>query len=131
MSHLYSTKQKITLAHEVIENFNGNKKVAANNYDIMLTKLHKIEKKYQKFKTYDLSDFAISLSELPPKHFRLMRAIGWLNPETETPQKYIDGFYSEAFCGKSGFTQIQHYITVNAYVDLLFIELEMINIYCP
>ncbi|MCC2625153.1 MAG: hypothetical protein K0R14_1026 [Burkholderiales bacterium] len=129
MSNLYPTKQKIALAHEVIENFNGNKKISVSHHEAIFTKLRKIEKKYQKFKLYDLSDFAIGLSELPEKHFLLMRSIGWLNPETEAPQKYIDGFYSDAFCGKCGFTQIQHYITVDAYVSLLLIELEMISLY--
>jgi calcineurin-like phosphoesterase family protein len=129
MSNLYSTKKKIALAHEVIENFNGNKKITISNHEAMFAKLHKIEKKYQKFRSYDLSDFAISLSELPEKHFRLMRSIGWLNHETEAPQKYIDGLYSDSFCSKCGFTQIQHYITVDAYVNLLLIELEMISLY--
>jgi hypothetical protein len=130
MSNLYSTRQKIALANEVIENFNGNKKLTTSIPDAMFAKLHKIEKKYQKFKVYDLSDFAIGLSELPLKHFKLMQTIGWLDHETEAPQKYLDGFYSEAFCGKCGFTQTQHYITVDAYINLLFIELEIMSLYC-
>ncbi|MCC2624186.1 MAG: hypothetical protein K0R14_59 [Burkholderiales bacterium] len=88
MSNLYSSKQKIALAIEVVEDFNGNQKVTTNIHEAMFAKLHKIEKKYQKFKIYDLSDFAISISELPEKHFRLMRAIGWLDHETEAPHKF-------------------------------------------
>lgn len=127
MSNLYSTKQKIAIANSVIEHACGNKTTPGYD-DPIFPKLHKIEKKYLKTKSYDLSDFAICLSELPEKHFKLMLAIGWLNGETEEPQ-YIHGFYSEAYGSNPGITQIKHYITVNAYIDLLFIELQMIDLY--
>jgi len=58
-----------------------------------------------------------------------MLAIGWLNGETEKPSKCLDGFYSEAYGSNRGITQIKHYITVDAYIDLLFIELQMIDLY--
>jgi len=128
MSNLYSTKQKISIANSVIDHACGNKTALGYN-DPIFTKLHKIEKKYLKAKSYDLSDFAICLSELPEKHFKLMLAIGWLNGETEEPPKYLDGFYSEAYGSNRGITQIKHYITIDAYIDLLFIELHMIDLY--
>jgi hypothetical protein len=128
MSHLYSAQQKIAIAHSVIEHACGNKTSLGYN-DPIFANLHKIEKKYRKAKSYDLSDFAICLSELPEKHFKLMLGIGWLDIETEEPKQYLNGFYSEAYCGNRGITQIKHYITVNAYIDLLFIELHMIDLY--
>jgi len=91
--------------------------------------LHKIEKKYLKSKSYDLSDFAICLSELPPKHIQLMHTIGWLDYVTEEPQKYLDGFYSDAYGSKPGVTQINHYITIDTYIHLLFIELQLTDMY--
>jgi hypothetical protein len=88
-----------------------------------------MEMKYRKTKSYDLSDFAICLSEIPEMHFKLMLAIGWLDIETEEPEKYLNGFYSEAHSSKRGITQVKHYITIDAYIDLLFIELRMIDMY--
>ncbi|MCC2644225.1 MAG: hypothetical protein K0R94_3 [Burkholderiales bacterium] len=128
MSNLYSTKQKIAIANSVIEHACGNKTSLGYN-DPIFTKLHKIEKKHLKAKSYDLSDFAICLSELPEKHFKLMLAIGWISYETDEPRKYLDGFYSEAYGTNRGITQIKHYITIDAYIDLLFIELHMIDLY--
>ncbi len=128
MSNLYSTKQKISIANAIIKNSCVDK-VASGYNDPIFTKLHKIEKKYLKSRSYDLSDFAIGLSELPPRHFKLMRTIGWLDPETEKPQKSLGGFYSETSGTEQGSTRIQHYITVDQYVYLLLIELDMINLY--
>lgn len=128
MSNLYSTKQKISIANAVIKHACGDKTALGYNEPI-LTRLHKIEKKYLKSKSYDLSDFAICLSELPPMHLGLMRTICWLDPETEGPQKYLDGFYSEAYGSKPGVTQINHYITIDTYIHLLFIELQLTDMY--
>jgi len=127
MSNLYSTKQKIAIANGVIKHACGDK--TKPSYNEQVTSLHKIEKKYLKSKSYDLSDFAICLSELPPLHLGLMRTIGWLDPETEGPQKYLDGFYSETYGSKPGVTQIDHYITIDAYIHLLFIELQLTDMY--
>ncbi|MCC2644977.1 MAG: hypothetical protein K0R94_755, partial [Burkholderiales bacterium] len=55
--------------------------------------------------------------------------IGWLDHETETPQKYLAGFYSEVYGNAPGCTQINHYITVNTYVSMLLTELEIIDMY--
>ncbi|HLX53344.1 MAG TPA: hypothetical protein VKR58_05360, partial [Aquella sp.] len=126
MSNLYSTKQKIAIAINVIKHSYGNNSTLDYNGPI-LTQLHKLEKKYRKTKSYDLCDFTICLSELPERHFKLMLAISWLNGETEEPRKYLDGFYSEAYSNTPGITQIKHYITIDAYIDLLFIELHMID----
>lgn len=128
MSNLYSTKQKIAIANNIINHIYGNNSTLDYN-DPILTKLHKIEKKYRKTKSYDLSDFAICLSEIPEKHFNLMLAIGWLDIETEEPEKYLNGFYREAHCSNRGMTQVKYYITIDAYIDLLFIELRMIDMY--
>ncbi len=128
MSNLYSTKQKISIASSVIKHACGDKTALGYN-DPILTSLHKIEKKYLKSKSYDLSDFAICLSELPPIHLGLMRTIGWLDHETEGPQKYLDGFYSETYGSKPGVTQINHYLTVDAYIHLLFIERQLTDMY--
>jgi hypothetical protein len=128
MAHLYSTKQKIALANNIIQNSCGNKDYSGYN-DQLFKILRKIEKKYLKNKSYDLSDFAICLSELPHKHLKLMLTIGWLHPETEAPHKYFDGFYKEAYSNTPGCTQIKHYITVDTYIHLLFIELQIIEMY--
>jgi hypothetical protein len=127
MSNLYSTKQKISIANNIIKHVCGDKTIP--DYNGHLTALHKVERKYRKNKTYDLSDFAICFPELPQKHLKLMQTIGWLHPETEAPQKYLDGFYSEVYGNAPGCTQIKHYITVDAYVNLLFIELGIIEMY--
>ncbi|MCC2624805.1 MAG: hypothetical protein K0R14_678 [Burkholderiales bacterium] len=127
MSNLYSTKQKIAIANSVIEHARGN--IINLDYHAQITSLHKIEKKYRKTKAYDLSDFAICFSELPPKHVKLMQTIEWLHPETEAPQKHLEGFYSEIYGNAPGCTQIKHYITVDAYTHLLFIELGIIDLY--
>ncbi len=128
MANLYSTKQKIALADGVIQHACGNKTSLGYN-DPLFTILHKVERKYLKKKVYDLSDFAICFPELPPKHLQLMQMIGWLHPETEAPQKYLDGFYSEMYGNAPGSTQIKHYITVDTYINLLFIELGIIEMY--
>jgi hypothetical protein len=127
MSNLYSTKQKISIANSIVKHACGDK--TTPDYSWQINGLHKIEKKYLKNKSYDLSDFAICLPDLSPDHLKLMQTIGWLHPETEAPQPYLDGFYSEAFGNTPGCTQINHYITVDAYVNLLFIELGIIEMY--
>ncbi|MCC2624707.1 MAG: hypothetical protein K0R14_580 [Burkholderiales bacterium] len=127
MSNFYTTKYKLDLANSIIANFCGDKtQVGYNNSD--LEAIHKIERKYNKSKGRycDLSDFCIRLSEIPQVHYKLMISINWLNP-TEAPKK--SGFYKSASTDKQGITRLEHFITIDKYIQLLFIELNIRELY--
>ena len=125
----YSIKQKIDLANGVIAEYCGDEKSPGWNAP-MFKHLRKMERKYNKNPgRYDLSDFCLKLSELPEKHFRLMRAINWLDDFTDAPLPHLKGFYKEKYSKLQGITEIEHYITVSQYVYLLFVELSVINLY--
>jgi hypothetical protein len=129
MSNLYSTKQKIDLANSVIVEFCGGT-TALGYQSPMFSKIRKMEQRYNDNNGYcDLSDFCITLSEIPSKHFRLMRAIGWLDYDTEEPLPHLNGFYKLAYHSKQGFTKVEHFITIESYIKLLFIELETAEMY--
>jgi hypothetical protein len=129
MSDLYSSGQKIDLAKSIITEFSGGK-TSLGYSSPMFTKIRKMEQKYNKNNGYcDLNDFCIRLSEIPVKHFRLMLVIGWLDHDTEEPFPYLNGFYKSAYHGKQGFTQVEHFMTVESYIKLLFIELETAEIH--
>lgn len=58
-----------------------------------------------------------------------MVIIGWLDMETEKPKPHLNGFYRETFYSRQGVTQIEHYMTVDAYIKLLLIELAIAELY--
>ncbi len=58
-----------------------------------------------------------------------MLTIRWLDFDTEEPILSLNGFYKSVYHGEQGFTKIEHFITVQTYIDLLFIELELTKMY--
>jgi hypothetical protein len=130
MSDFYTTKHKLNLAKSVISSFCGDKTALGyNNPDFKI--LQKMEHKYNKSqgRHYDLSDFCIRLTEIPETHYRLMVTINWLEHLSEAPVKEQAGFYQAAISDKPGITKVEHFITVDKYVQLLFIELGIKDIY--
>lgn len=130
MSNFYTTTHKLNLAKSVIANFCGDKtELGLNNPD--LKAIQKMERKYNKSKgSYcDLSDFCIRLSDIPHLHYRLMLAINWLEQVTEVPVKARSGFYKSVYSDKQGIANIEYFITVDRYIHLLFIELDIKEIY--
>lgn len=129
MADYYTTNQKINLANNIIAEFCGGKTAVGYNAPIF-AEIEQMEQKYiSNNRCCDLSDFCIRLSEIPAKHFKLMLIIGWLDHDTEEPLPYLSGFYKSAYHGKQGFTEIEHFITVDLYINLLFIELEIAQMY--
>lgn len=130
MADYFTTKQKIELANSVIAELCGEQTLLGYQHPIFI-KIRKMEEKYiaSDGRYCDLSDFSISLSELPQKHFRLMLVIGWLDHEEEQPKPYIAGFYKSKYPGRRGFTKIEHFMTIDAYIRLLLIEMEIDEMY--
>jgi hypothetical protein len=130
MSDFYTTEHKLNLAKSVIANFCGDMTaLGLNNPD--LKAIQKMERKYNKSNGHycDLSDFCIRLSDIPDLHYRLMLNIDWLDHITEASIKSQTGFYKSVFSDKPGSTKIEHFITVDKYIHLLFIELSIKDIY--
>lgn len=127
---MYTTKSKLNLAKCVIADFCGDiTALGHNNPDFKA--IQKMEQKYNKSKGRhcDLSDFCIRLSDIPQVHYKLMVTINWLDHITEAPAKGQIGFYKSAYSDKQGITRVEHFITVDRYIHLLFIELNIKDIY--
>lgn len=130
MANYFSTRQKIALANNVVSEFFNNNNISGC-HTLMLDEIRKMEQIYisSNCRHWDISDFCIRVAEIPVKHFKLMVAIRWLDIDTEEPISYLKGFYKSVYHGKQGFTKVEHFITVETYIDLLFIELELTKMY--
>jgi hypothetical protein len=127
MANYFSTNQKIDLANNIVSEFCNN---LSGYHAPMLDEIREMEQRYiSNSQSLDLSDFCIRIAEIPVKHFKLMLAIWWLDFDTEEPISSLDGFYKSVYHGKQGFTKTEHFITVETYIDLLFIELELTKMY--
>jgi|GEM_PF-1416977 len=130
MSNFYTPEYKLKLAKNIITNFCSDiTGLGCNNQS--LKEIQKIERRYNKSKGRycDLSDFCIRLSDIPQIHYKLMTTVNWLDCITGTPVKKQTGFYKSAYCDKQGLTQVEHFITVDRYIQLLFIELNIRDMY--
>ncbi|MCC2626083.1 MAG: hypothetical protein K0R14_1956 [Burkholderiales bacterium] len=127
MANYFSTSQKIALANNIVSEFCNN----VSHHAPMLDEIREMEQRYisSNGRSWDLSDFCIRISEIPVKYFKLMLTMRWLDFDTEEPISSLIGFYKSVYHGKQGFTKIEHFITVEAYIDLLFIELELTKMY--
>ncbi|MCC2624297.1 MAG: hypothetical protein K0R14_170 [Burkholderiales bacterium] len=123
-------KFKLKLAQNIIADYCNNKTMP-EQYNPALKEMQELEKKYNKSKgrNCDLSDFCIRLSDIPQIHYELMISINWLNDVTEKPVKSQNGFYKSAYSYEQGVTRIEYFITVNKYIKLLFVELNILGLY--
>ncbi len=130
MANFYLTKRKLDLAKNIIADFCGDK-TALGKCGSDLENIQELELKYNKSKRNfcDLSDFCLRLSDIPHIHYQLMISINWLKSITESPTKKQTGFYKSAFSYEKGATRIEHFITVDKYIKLLFIELNIKQLY--
>ena len=128
MSNFYTTESKLSLAKSFIAEFCGDKPVLKHQHP-NLKAIQKMERKYNKSKgcCCDLSDFCIRISEIPKIHYKLMISINWLDQDTAAPTKV--GFYKSAYSYEQGATKVEHFITVDKYIQLLFIELNIRDLY--
>jgi len=127
---MYTTERKLNLARNVVADFCGNlTALGQNNPDFK--EIQKIERKYSKSKGRycDLSDFCIRLSDVPQTHYKLMVTINWLDQITAAPVKNQVGFYKSIYSDKQGMVRVEYFITVDKYIQLLFIELNIKEIY--
>jgi hypothetical protein len=58
-----------------------------------------------------------------------MVTINWLDHLSEAPVKEQTDFYQAAISDKQGITKVEHFMTVDKYIQLLFIELGVRDIY--
>src|SRR6185437_6446923 len=127
---MYTTERKLNLARNVVADFCGNlTALGQNNPDFK--EIQKIERKYSKSKGRycDLSDFCIRLSDVPQTHYKLMVTINWLDQISAAPVKNQVGFYKSIYSDKQGMVRVEYFITVDKYIQLLFIELNIKEIY--
>jgi len=127
---MYTTEYKLNLAKNVIANFCGDiTALGRSNPDCK--EIQKMERKYTKSKGRycDLSDFCIRLSDISQTHYKLMTTINWLDHITATPAKYQVGFYKSIYSDKQGIARVEYFITLDKYIQLLFIELNIKDIY--
>ena len=127
MANYFSTSQKIDLANNVVSEFCNN----VSYHAPMLDEIREMEQKYisSNGRSWDISDFCIRVAEIPTKYFKLMLTMRWLDFDTEEPIPSLNGFYTSVYHGKPGFTKIEHFVTVETYIDLLFIGLELAKMY--
>ena len=132
----------INLAKDVIAHFSGTTRLfnyADPYYNPKFKEIEKLERKFKKcHKSYcvdvggTLEEFSIELVRIPKHLHFLMRVIGWMDEDTYTPAKHLDGFYSTTyhdFMAKDLATKTWHYITVERYISLLFIHNQLQGIY--
>ncbi len=127
MANYFSTSQKIALANNVVSEFCNN----ISYHAPMLDEIREMEQRYisSNSRSCDISDFCIRIAEIPAKYFKLMLTMRWLDLDTEEPIPSLTGFYKSVYHGKQGFAKIEHFKTVETYIDLLFIELELSKMY--
>ena len=132
----------ISLANDVIADFNGAPRLfiyADPYYNPKFKEIEKLERKFKKRHKNNsvdvgdyLEEFSIELVRIPEHLHFLMRVIGWMDEDTYAPAKHLDGFYSTTyhdFMAKDLATKTWHYITVKRYISLLFIHNQLQGIY--
>jgi hypothetical protein len=130
MNKSNQTKFKLELAKNIIADFCGDK-TASGQHTQDLKEIQELEQRYNKSKGRycDLSDFCLRLSDIPQVHYKLMISINWLNHVSEAPAKNQAGFYKSAYSYEQGATRVEHFITIDKYIQLLFIELNIKELY--
>ncbi len=134
----------INLADDVLTDWCGLPRLFNydNPYDNpKFKKIAKFERKFNKQHKGNLVDvgeylekFSIELKYIPTHLHFLMRVIGWLDEDTYAPAKHLSGFYSTSYhdySTKDLATKIWYYITVEQYINLLFIDCELRERYKP
>ncbi|HLX54430.1 MAG TPA: hypothetical protein VKR58_10835 [Aquella sp.] len=127
---MYTTEYKLNLAKSVIADYCGDTAALENKYPDFKA-IQKMERKYTKSKGRycDISNFCIRLSDIPEAQYKLMVTINWLNHITAAPAKNQVGFYKSVYSDKQGIARIEYFITLDKYIQLLFIELNIKEIY--
>jgi hypothetical protein len=130
MAHFNTLNIKLKLAAKIVSDYyEGNFTDIHEHY--CLCKLRKLERKYQRNPANhetDLYAFTIPLTDIPPKHYDLMVAIGWIDSLTLKVKEKQKGFYEVITPIEQGLIKLTHYITIEAYVDLLLIDIEINNL---
>jgi hypothetical protein len=127
---MYTTEYKLNLAKSVIADFCGDVAALGRKYPDFKA-IQKMERKYTKSKGRycDISNFCIRLSDIPQPHYKLMVTINWLDHITASPAKDQMGFYKSVYSDKQGIARVEYFITLDKYIQLLFIELNIKEMY--
>lgn len=134
------TDKLLTLANDAVADFYGRERHF--NYtdpyaNPEFTKVYQLQQSYEELdqqkrqdKQYLLDEFCIPFEAISDNLYNLMLIIGWLDHATHQPIPYIEGFYS-ALVHESGErnNRINYYCTLDRYIELLFINLELASHY--
>ena len=143
--HQKQAQKLIDLANDVLAQSNGTTRLFDYSdpyFNPMFKKIKKFERKFKKRHKdginidvgEKLEKFSIELRYIPERLHYLMGLIGWLNTDTYAPNAHQEGFYSNSYhdyTAKDMSTKIWYYITVDRYIDLLFIDNELQYRYNP
>lgn len=136
-----SSQKLINLANDVLAAFNNAERlfIYDNHYhNPELKRLAKLEKKFRKsgLTSGDIADhlkeFCIPFEYIPEHLYILMHRIGWLDTDTYAPKPYLTGFYASSYHDykyDERATKTWHYCTIERYIDLMFIHLDLANIF--
>lgn len=143
--HQKQAQKLIDLANDVLAESNGTPRLFDYSdpyFNPMFKRIKKLERKFRKRHKdginidvgEKLENFSIELQYIPERLHYLMALIGWINTDTYAPNKHQKGFYSNSYhdsTAKDASTKIWYYITVDRYIDLLFIDSELQYRYNP
>lgn len=134
------TDKLIALANDAVADFYGTKRYF--NYtdpyaNPEFAQIYQLQQSYkelthqeQQDKQYMLDEFCIPFEAINDNLYNLMLIIGWLDSAIYEPMSYLEGFYS-ALAHESGKrnNRVNYYCTVDRYIELLFINLELSSHY--
>lgn len=118
----YTTAQKLALAQAIFDQNTNSSKLPPDMAKMAddISQMNEINS--------GLADFAIPLSEISEHYYKLMQNMAWIDWDTGepllSPQSRIF-IYSHKISERAGITEISHYIEIDSYVALLFIEQEL------
>ncbi|TXI93848.1 MAG: hypothetical protein E6Q33_02465 [Neisseriales bacterium] len=138
-----ASQRIMTLANDVLADFNGNKRIFEqydNPYDNPEFKiLDELEKKFISLNTASDSDeinllrkFCIEFKFIPDRLYELMNKLDWLNADTGAPMPHLNGFYSSSFedCKHSPrTTKTIYFCNVHRYIELLITDADLAYFY--